>query len=1203
MRCSWCGHNRLLSIVKKILMNENTAPRFTRVLILVVTMVAASLSSFSQGSQGTIQGGVADSSGGAIVGAKVTVTDVARGVARNLTTDDAGQYVAPALTAGTYTVRAEAGGFNVLERNNVLVEVGQNVRVDLVLSPGANTQTVTVTEEIPAIDTTSATLGGTVSNQSILALPLNGRNFFRLLELRPGIVTVPGSRSGSSTSNGRRTGSDVILVEGLTEFDMTTSNNIINGAGEGSGDSSSALPIDAIQEFNTQQNPPAEYGWRDGSVVNVGVKSGTNDLHGTAYAFGRDASATDASNDFTHVITPATLEQFGATAGGRVIKDKLFWFAGYEGQRLTVGNISSITIPSDVGLTPVNPNLSMVDACNAVKAQAAPNNQINALSAQLVGLNPASCAVSPPSSTIENVFPYNPTTSNVFYPTVATSQPLNNGVAKGDWEINNHNHLSAFLFVSKNTALVGGALQPYWTNQGINSVEDYAGSWTWTPNSTWVNEFRAGYADLADINNYPDNAKLPSDPYPTGYSFNTGVTNRSLGGFPTINFNNGITSLGITPASSKGPDGQAVFKDSVSYLRGKHSFKFGFEHVLSVLDNSQRNLDGGTILFDSLTTFLQGIPTNGSIQTGDPTVRLRQQWNAAFIQDTWRVTPRITVTPGLRYEYDGPPHELNNYLGHFDPTLPGGMAQVGPGLPYSELYHAQKDDFAPRVGLAWDIRGNGRTVLRGGVGLMSNIVAMTSSAQYVPVGASIPQAGINNAGTALNSHTADNLSFTAAQLLGGWNLTGPVFPIVSATGLSCTTAVQCTTGGIDPNFKNPRSAQWNVDIQHALTNQLSLDVAYVGVHGYNEQYSRDLNAVPAGTGWDPATVAACLANASSCKVNTAAIVAARPFNTAFPWFNYIVENTSGFRSNYNGLQVTLEGRSYHGLSFLSAYTYGHALDQWSKNSQGTEMVADPANPQAQYGNSDNDIRHRFRFSPTWAIPGKKSPGQMLEGWSLSGILALQSGLPWDPEDNTRNDWVGTGENLNQYVSNNTGDVQYWNFTGPRSGFASGSAPIPCYNGANGKIAGCTSLASAPAAIQTACTTAAQAPYSNATQQALALQALANNACYVRGGGIMTPPAYGTNGDAGRNSFRGPAFYNVDMSISKSWHFRERYSAQFRAEFFNLLNIPTVGAPGATDPTKGLNGRFGYANSTPDARNAVFGSGGPRHIQFGLKLNF
>jgi len=220
---------------------------------------------FSQGSQGTIQGAVLDSTGAYIPGVTVTVLDVERGTTRALTSDEAGQYSATSLTAGTYKVRAELAGFTTVERSNVRVEVGTNTRVDLTLSPGGQTETVTITEEVAAINTISATLGGTVSNQAIVALPLNGRNFLRLLELRPGVVSRPGDGSGSSSSNGRRLGADVLLVEGITQFEMATSGTLINGTGNGGfADGANVLPLDATQEFNTQENAPAEYGGRDG---------------------------------------------------------------------------------------------------------------------------------------------------------------------------------------------------------------------------------------------------------------------------------------------------------------------------------------------------------------------------------------------------------------------------------------------------------------------------------------------------------------------------------------------------------------------------------------------------------------------------------------------------------------------------------------------------------------------------------------------------------------------------------------------------------------------------------------------------------------------------------------------------------------------------------------------------------------------------
>lgn len=1212
---------------------HSTAHRALYGLAIAAAVLFLCLPIFSQGSQGTIQGGVFDQTGGAIAGATITVIDVARGVTRTLVTDGAGQYVALNVTPGTYTVRAEAKGFQAVEHSGILVEVAQNIRVDLVVQPGEQTQTVTVTGEVPAIDTTDATLGGTVSNQAINALPLNGRNFFRLLELRPGVVTIPGASSGSSSSNGRRLGADVLLVEGITQFDLATSNTLINGSGKGSqGDTSNSLPIDAIQEFNTQQNAPAEYGWRDGSVINVGIKSGSNSVHGSAYAFGRDASATDARNAFTGTVTPAQVEQFGGTAGGRIIKDKLFWFAAFEGLRVDVPSTTSAQVPVDIGLTPANPNLSLIDACNTIRNA---GGAINPLSAQLVGLNATNCTVSPASGSFENLFPMNTTTSPNYFPSTPTEAPLNNGLAKVDWNVSSRNHVSGFYYVSKSTQFSGGSLQPYWSTAGIGSTSEYAGSWTWTPSSTWVNDLRAGYA-YAIGNQVPaDVNRLPSDPYPAGYSINTGVTNPEFGGLPQIAFNS-FTSLGVTSKTGiRGPDGQVNVRDSVSYLHGNHSFRFGFEHVLVVFDDGSHANVAGTVTFDTLQNYLLGNPLSGSIIAGNPDERLRERWYAGFVQDTWRITPRLTLSPGLRYEYIGSPHEMQNHLGTFDPTAPGGIVQVGPGLSHSSLYTPEKWDFSPRLGLAWDLRGTGRTVLRAGVSRLSTFPSITAVSEQTPFGANIVNCSLTSAsnaaciasgtfvvdqrGTDLNKNFPQTLSFTGGAGGGqmAWNTTGPVFPITSAAGPSCTPIVPCGIGAVDPNLKQPKSVQWNLDVQRAITNSLTLDVAYVGDHGYDETHSIDLNGVPVGTGWTPTIQNAC-ANAttpatiaSACKVSSKAITNARPYNTQFPWFNYIVRTTSaGFNSSYNGLQITVDQRAYHGVSFIAAYTYSHALDMWSKSSQNSQILADPLNPRGQYGNSDQDLRHRFRFSPLWTIPGKKSPGQMLEGWALSGVLAIQTGFPWGVVDSTKNDWVGTGENINSYVASpNTGMVQYWNFTGPRSAFTTGADPIPCYNGVNGKIGGCTPLASAPAAIQAACTSAAQAPYAgNALLQTLAIQSLANNACYIRDGGVLTPPAYGTNGNAGRNTFVGPNFRNVDLSVAKSWHFGERYSAQFRAEFFNVFNRTDIATPGSSggpvlDPTKGVTGLFGYANTTPDNSNPVFGSGGPRHIQFGLKLLF
>ena len=287
----------------------------------------------------------------------------------------------------------------------------------------------------------------------------------------------------------------------------------------------------------------------------------------------------------------------------------------------------------------------------------------------------------------------------------------------------------------------------------------------------------------------------------------------------------------------------------------------------------------------------------------------------------------------------------------------------------------------------------------------------------------------------------------------------------------------------------------------------------------------------------------------------------------------------------------MQGRAYHGLSFLAGYTYSHSLDTQTSSSHSSAIAPEGKNFSLVYGNGDADLRQRFTFSPTYAVPGMKSPGQMLQGWSVSTIVVAQGGLPWSPSTPTAFDWLGTGENSDQAIV--TGVIQSWNYTGPRSAFTVNSAnPIPCF----GVLKGCT------AGIPQACVTAAQAPYAGNTQlQALALAALTNNGCYMQGGGILTPPAYGTIGNASRNLFRGPAYYNVDFSVSKLWTFKERYNAQFRVEFFNLFNRSDLTAPGA-DPSSGF-ALFGTSTSTPDSSNPVLGSGGPRHIQFGLKLTY
>ena len=1204
-----------------------------QVLTAMVALSLLCLPLFSQASQSAIQGAVYDQSHAVIAGATVTVTDVARGAARTLTTDSAGQYGANDLLPGKYSVRAEAKGFQILQQENVTLEVGQTVRVDLTLMPGEQTQTVTVTSEAPAIDTTDAQFGGTVNNDLVNALPLNGRNFQRLVQLHPGVVTLAGNGTGTGqVTNGRRTGDDLYRVEGITTVAQSAGlTGVLNGSYR-SGDSSSLLPIDAIQEFNTEQNPKADEGWKEGSTVSIAVKSGTNALHGSAYAFGRDTEATDAGNAFplpghtSPSITPATLEQFGGSAGGRIIKDKLFWFASYEGLRDALGDTVVNTIPTDISTG--NPTTSMVDACLALGP-----SKINPLSAKLAGItDTTACTIAPASGSFENLFPYNPTSSTLFNPPLTTNGPLNNGVFKADYIPGPHHHINGTVFVAKSVQFVNqtsGELLPQWELNLSDNVYMYTGSWTWVPNSAWVNDVRLGTAYFDNSTLLADRNMLPSDAYPAGYSFPTGVTDRTLGGLPNITFSGftGFLGSGTRGPSERGPEGNIDLVDNVSYLHGKHAFKFGFEYVDILFDQNPTDQAEGQIKFSSTKTattlenFLQGFTGGGTILIGNPQTSFRSHWYAGYFQDDWRLTPRVTLNLGLRYEYYGAPFEKNNYFGNFNPNVNSAttspIQQVGPGEPFSSLYNPDKFDFSPRVGVAWDLTGNGKTVVRSAVSVMSDYQNLQGTVGLAPFGANIPDIGLNLAGTPINAHTPDQLSFGKNQLNTGWNTIGPVFPITTA--IQCTDAVPCTVQAVDTQLPQPRAVEWTIDIERTITNNLTLDTAYVGNHGYNEEYVTDLNQPAIGAGWDPGTVSACLASAptyNSCNANTPAEIG--QYSDTFKYINYINQTRSGAVSDYNALQVILQERVSHGLSFLAGYTYSHSLDD------AVSYPSVPTNLRLNYANGNADLRNRFTISPSYLVPGIKTPGQMLEGWSVSGLIVAQSGQPWFPTDSNTNDFLGNGE------VNNGNPIQTWNFVGPKSAFRATQTAFPCYGPAataaslnSSTLSGCASIGTsfttpnvATAAIAAECMTAAQAAYApGSTNAQLAVAALNNYGCYVAnggtavpGGGILTPPAFGTIGDANRNIFRGPNYYNVDLSIGKTWKFKERYSAQFRAEFFNLFNrADFIGVPQQANPSKGLSGQFGCSCSTPDSStlnpNPVLGSGGPRHIQFGLKLLF
>src|SRR4030095_9940369 len=322
-------------------------------LVVLVTSVPA----FSQANVGRIFGNISDTSGALMPGTTVTITDVDRGVSRTLVTDEAGAYNAPSLPPGNYKLRAELPGFKTVERPNVVLESAKELKIDLTLEPGAVSEKVTVTDEVPMVETANAVLGGTLQPGTIADLPLNGRNFMTLLQLRPGVTIYPGGGAWTQTTNGLRPEHNVYILDGITAMEPLGGQSTINSVSL-AGDAASLLAIDTIQEFTTQQNPKAEFGWKPGSVTSIALKSGTNAWHGTGNFFGR-TDRTDARNPVLagdqkqHI----DLKQFGGTLGGPIKQDKAFFFFAYEGQRYTVGNPTVFTFPSlDTNALPIADN-------------------------------------------------------------------------------------------------------------------------------------------------------------------------------------------------------------------------------------------------------------------------------------------------------------------------------------------------------------------------------------------------------------------------------------------------------------------------------------------------------------------------------------------------------------------------------------------------------------------------------------------------------------------------------------------------------------------------------------------------------------------------------------------------------------------------------------------------------------------------------
>ena len=1158
---------------------QNYAASRLLALLTVALLVCLGVQSAVGQTQGRITGRVSDSTGAVIVGAKVIIQNQGKGVRRVLETNTSGDYVAPGLEPGVYSITVEAPNFRKTVRDRVQIEVATDLKIDFELSAGATNEVVDVKDEAPLVESTSTTLEGVLSNKAINDLPVQGRDFQNLLNLHPGVQRTAGGGFHSVTSNGLRPDDNNFVIDGATDTDSYWGTTVLNEEGI-EGTPASNLPLDAIQEFNTQEDPQADFGQKPGVVVNIGIKSGTDQIHGSAYYFHRN-EAFDARNYFDHSIDPLTgnpakaasllLHQFGASLSGPILKQKWFYFVNYEGVRSKVGNPFIVFTPVTQSLaTPDNPagdpTNSIVDAINdPISGCAQVPDPCKQLSLDMVQFFPKN-----PGFTAD---PDDPTAVNYDFNNHTRADNL---VFKSDYHLNEHHVLTGrYIYANTNqTEMDSSQVAEQWLSHAEPVTQVLGLDWTWTPNSRWVNTARFSRNSF-----WEKIAPLDSNVDPNKFGFNTGVTDPRLFGFPAINVNvelfdhlGGVTGWPTWTS----PSHTENYSDTVSYTIGKHAIRFG-----GVFSNGGvqylRAPDGrGAIDFDTdpsdndsgngFVDFLTGNLSSWAKFYGDPARDVHMRSWGLFAQDDFRVTHRLTLNLGLRYDVTYPIHDSRNRLANFVPSQ--GFVQQGFGI--NQLYKTNHGDVSPRIGVAWDPFGTQKTVLRAGFGMIyvqptiRTFMFSTGGLQLNPT--ALIQPGANGNVTSFLQTGAPTDQIT-------WDPAGPIFPSNSDANV-CDAASPCDFFGVDRNIKTPYVMNWNVNLQQAITPNTVLQVGYVANRGVHLYSDIDLNQADQALAFQLVEDAGGLEEVYPDEGEI--IQQARPFVTncttgkglCAPYIRFLNFLGNLSSSNFQSLQATLTHRYSHGLYLLAGYTWEHAIDIAGNTSNLGFAPQNSLDYAAEKGNGDYDIRHRFTFSATYEVPSKKSWGQLLEGWQVTSIFQAESGQPvllWDNSDDLTITDEGPGN----------ANTDRWNIIGDPGKFK--VSP----DGFQRHFAG-----------DPVCDTVATTPE---------LQRALNWAgwCWESNGTIIYPNAMGTFGNMGRNILRGPKFVNLDFSLGKIWKFGDRLKLQLRAEMFNVLNQSNFASPSGNLESR----HMGQLVDTPDiaASNPVIGSGGSRHIQLGAKF--
>jgi Carboxypeptidase regulatory-like domain len=1122
---------------------------FKALLLALAVLFALPAIGFGQTFRGGINGTVTDQSGALVPGATVELVDVGTGASSKAVSSSAGEYTFLDLPVGKYNVNVSASGFKAEKIEGVPVSAGTVYTLPIKLSVASAGETVEVAADALALDTTTTVETTDIPSETVQNTPMNARDFTQMVAITPGYAGYAGGGYGSV--NGSRPDMINWQIEGADNNDIWWNIPAANQGGV-SGIAGVTLPLDAIEQVSTVTQAGPDIGRSPGATVNLSLKSGTNQLHGTAYYYNRN-EALAAQSQLSTSKPELRNQQFGYSAGGPIWKDKLFFFTTYESQRFTIGVGAPSTEPSAAYQAQ---SMAVLSAYGVPVSQTA-LNLLNGVGSNQ-GLWPAA-ALTGPASAYNYTDPAN------------ESGASHNGLATLNYAMNDKNKLAASWFIGQGpqVAPTVSLLAPYYEEAPIH-VEHFTVTYNRVLTPRITNQLFAG------VNYFQQSFYDQSTDYnPIALGLNTGASQTLYGGAPRIQIaaptassglgssSDGFDYVGNIPASGR-QDIAAHLDESFSWTVGKHEMHFGGEfrrtQILDFYQADQRgtfNFDGtqgpwsgnaGTAC-DGLTTtapsadtvsdprilqladFLAGCfdPSDTTIVQGDPKRLVYLNSYGIFAADTFQVSPTLSLNYGMRYEYEGPLHDAKQDLSSFLPGAPNGLAVAG-SSSYANLYQQYHAGYGPRVGLSWQPGSASKTVVRAGYGLgydNPNVVNFLNS-RFSSNGGAF---GVED------NPAGDNIAVDTTPSTGtipsGAAYGTDIFPDAFTTQQQCISnpsAIQsgCSTVNvfsIAPNLRPGYVQNYSLNIQQSLGNGAIFQVGYVGSQGRRLRDLVDINQAGLGSGDAQST---------------------RPYYSQYPNYGVINQIQSNGTSNYNGLQTSLRIASWHGVTSQLSYTWAHSLDEFSQITLWT-----PQNSlcdKCEYGNSDFDVRNTFVGYFSYMLPdASHGPKLLTNGWQLNGLVSLHSGPPFTIFSSNAGG-SGTGEfaeraNINPGVS----------------------------------------------------------PYGGVSHSVVGTQATGYSVNWLNPN-AFTPSLNGQFGDSERNDLHGPDFSDVDFSVFKNTKIGERVTAQFRVEMFNLFNHLNLAAPGdgyCTDSqTCAIGTTIGSNYGAPG-----IGAGEPFNTQLAMKIIF